>query len=115
MLGYTATNIPSAKNYLNIFKSCHQLLQQASAAVNGDEHSEFLLYKLDLSLKYAELDYQIKIDGIQISTSSKCINKPAVCIEKLTRDYDEMASLFNNNLDKGIFIWRGQYYNNILQ
>lgn len=79
---------------------------------SADNQAKFLIGKLELSLRYAVLDLEIRGEALMIADRNP--GNPAASISRLANLYNTMRDLFNENLDKGIFISRGRYYNSTL-
>jgi hypothetical protein len=60
---------------------------------------------LELSLEYATLDLQIR--AMNLRMSEEYVSEGGRRLQALRQ---EMMTLFNENLDEGVFIRRGRYY-----
>jgi hypothetical protein len=109
--GNPMISINQIKKYLETLNSCKQLLLEGATDDKKNAQAEMLTHKLQLSLKYALIDLQMREVLIDIaSANNKCVNDMAGCITKLGKLYNEMSNLFNDNIDEGVFIHRGRYY-----
>ena len=94
--------------YMRNFRKCETLLTEGMKAAEEDGQAQFLIGKLQISLRYAILDLEIRGEALLIA--DRDLGSPAKDISTLANLYNTMRNLFNSNLDKGIFISRGRYY-----
>jgi hypothetical protein len=98
-------DLDELQSYASNLDTCATLLRQARAASSDNSEAHSLLDKLELSLQYAALDLEIRMLNVQMS--ERHVAGGAQELETLR---GQMRELFNANLDEGVFIRRGRYY-----
>jgi ATP-dependent helicase/DNAse subunit B len=102
------TAVPSLEEmdvYLSNLEECEILLEKAKKLVKDNKRVQHLLEKLSLSLEYANLDMNIRKKSLQLARDH--ISGGAKELEQL---YQRMTEIFNENLNEGVFISRGDMY-----
>ena len=98
-------DLDEMEHYLANLEECAALLEEARTAAQGEPEVRSLLEKLEMSLEYATLDLQIR--ALALRLSEEYVPEGG---QKLQALRQEMMTLFNANLDEGVFIRRGRYY-----
>jgi hypothetical protein len=98
-------DLDEMEHYLKNMEQCAALLEEARTAAQGEPEVLSLLDKLELSLEYATLDLQIR--AMNLRMSEEYVSESGRRLQALRQ---EMMTLFNENLDEGVFIRRGRYY-----
>jgi hypothetical protein len=103
----TPPTLAQSAVYLRNLDTCASLLKNAEqeARTAGDSSVSILVGKLQLSLEYTRLD--LMIGELSMRMGGQYVEGG---VERLAELAEMRARLFNSNLDKGIFISRGERY-----